>query len=276
MVHIDKVELIDVLERAGTLVRVLRGYTVTGLTRDNWSATDEAVGQVGVPRYGDRLDPTPGSAGYSMICHERQVKLLDKGTAQITITYENAFMVDNMEDSFDSPFMGSMGGSVRCNVNQKTSNLDGSNNQIILYHTYPLSDPNFPGETKAQGGEITYFAPQRSFSIHGIKVTSAPWAIANNITGRVNFRPFSGEYPRRWLCTAVDWKPESTIGGQQRYFMRFEFQYDEDTWDPTAVFIDPVEGIPPADLVFGAGIKVIQKLPAVDFEYIIGTWIQGG
>lgn len=273
---VDKTSVLSASERDGSPVRVVRGYTVTGITSRDWTATDEALSTAGVPQYKDRLDYIPGSAGFSMLCHERDVDMIDEGAAIVRCTYLNAFSVDNMEDSYDTPFLGSIGGEVRCSIQQKQSNLDGYGNQIILSHTYPDDDDNYAGQTREQGGEISFFAAQRSFTTHGIKETNAPWAIANSIIGRVNANWFSGEAPRTWLCVACNWKPESTIYGYERYLMRFEFSFDEDTWDSTVVYIDDTTGKPPADLVLGTGIKTIQKLKAVDFEFVIGTWIYGG
>lgn len=272
----DKMDTLRTVERDGVLYSVVRSALVEVDTGLGAAAMGAALDEVGIPRYGDRLDYTFLSPGFSLIVSERTVDIIDEGMAKVTITYENAYQIDNMLDRYDSPFMGFMQGEVRCNVQQKTSNLDGQGNQVVLAHQYPESDPNFPNQMRFQGGEFTYFAPQRSFALNGIKQTPAPWAIANNITGRVNLFPFSGEAPRTWLCTACNWKPQGVYNGVTRYYMTFEFQFDADTWDPTVVFIDESTGRPPAGLVFGVGIQMIQKLPAVDFEWVIGTWISGG
>ena len=276
-VRVDKVETLETKEVAGSPIRVVRGYVVSGLVSTNWNVADEAQSASGVPAYGDRLSSTPGEAGYSLICNERGFKLMgDRTIGLVTCVFENAFSVDYMEDSYDAPFLGSMGGEVRCSVQQKNTNLDGNGDQIIVAHQYPDDDDNYPGAYREQGGEISFFDTQRSFTLHGIKWTNAPWAIANACIGRVNSVWFSGEAPRMWFCVACNWKPESTINGSERYAMRFEFSFNPDSWDPTVVYTDDTTGKPPKNLVQGVGIKTIEKLPAADFEYIIGTWIYGG
>lgn len=274
--HIHKVEVLKAVERNGTVQRLTTGAVVTGLGGNtDWNSLAEAMDAQNVPRYGDHLGDED-SPVYSLVVHEREVTMNDdKDSASVVITYENSIGIDNLEDRFDAPFMGLMMGEVRCNIQQKTSNLDNDGNQVVLSHEYPMDDPNFGGTTRYQGGEFNYFAAQRSFSIHGIKATNAPWAVANSIVGCVNIFPFSGEAARTWMCVAANWKPESNRDGIARYLMRFEFQFDADTWDPTVVYIDDSTGKPPVGLVPGFGIKTIQKHRAVHFEYIIGTYIHG-
>lgn len=278
MVKLDEINTLEVVERNNTLQRVTRVAIVTGLTANSYEVMLEGLDEVGVPNYGDHLDPIPDRAAFQLIVNERRVNMVDKHTAHVTLTYENAYNIDSVEDSFDNPHMGLVSGEVRCNVQQKSSNLDINGNQVVLSHTYPANDPNFPGQTREQGGEFTYYVAQRSFSVHGIKATNAPWAVANSINGRVNFLPFSGEAARTWLCVGANWRPESNgrhIDGIARYYMRFEFQFDSDTWDATVVYIDDITGRPPANLVPGTGIKTIQKIQAVNFENILGTLIHG-
>lgn len=273
---LDKMDTLRTVERDGVLLSVTRSAMVEVNTGLGAAAMGAALDELGVPTYGDRLDNTFLSPGFSLIVRQREVDVIDEGITRVTINYENAYQIDNMPDRFDSPFMGAMQGEVRCNVQQKTSNLDGYGNQVVLYHLYPEDDPNFPNQLRAQGGEFSYFAAQRSFSITGIKETPAPWAIANSITGRVNLFPFSGEAPRTWLCVGCNWKPQGAYYGATRFYMTFDFQFDPDTWDPTVVFIDEVTGKPPPNLILNEGIKMIRKHQAVDFEWVIGTWISGG
>lgn len=276
-VKLDPKDKLSSSERNGTITEVHRAAIVTGLKdyASDWNVMSIAMTHPDVPQYGNRLSNNPNSQVFTLVVVDRDINMVDEDCAVIDLVYKNAYQIDAMEDRFDSPFLGIIGGEVRCNVQQVYSNLAADGSQVVVEHTYPEDDANFPGETKRQGGEFTYFTAQRSFAVHGIKQTNAPWAIANNINGRVNYYPFSGEAPRTWLCVGASWKPESLHNGLARYYMRFEFQHNLDTWDPTVVFIDPVENKPPPDLVAGVGYKTIQKIPAVDFEYIIGAWIHG-
>lgn len=282
-VKLDYIETLELVEREGTIIRCVRSALVTGVqvaraSANDWQALLAAIDEAGVPKYGDFLAQT--GKGSELVLDERSVVMEDKGTARIALTYLNAFQIDNMTDDFDAPFMGSMGGEVRCTVQQKQSNLDENDMQVTVEHQYPDDDANHPGELVVQGGEFSYYDAQRSFAVHGIKYTAAPWLIANAIVARVNSIRFSGEDERTWMCMACNWKPQGVHpepGGRGfAYYMRMEFQFDKETWDPTVVFIDDVTGKPPKDLVPDTGYKKIQKIEAVNFEDIIGTLISGG
>lgn len=271
---IDSYSGLKAVERNGTVIRVIRDAIVSGIEADDWQALAIAMDAADVPRYGERLSNDRRSGVYNLVVIDRDVEMMDEGHAKVTLTYENAVQSENIEDRFDAPFLGLMTGEVRCSVQQKNSNLDFNGEQVTLSHTYN-NDENWGNQTRVQGGEFTYYAAQRQFAIHGIKATNYPWALANALTGSVNVFPWSGEAARTWMCMAANWKPESNRDGVARYQMRFEFQFDMDTWDPTIVYIDDATGKPPPGLVFGQGIKTIQKHRAVDFEYMLGTWIHG-
>lgn len=282
-VKLDEISALRLKEHNGTLQGVSRKAIVTGLAEyDGWLVMGEALNAVDavdpdiyVPRYGDHLVDNPSALAYPLVVIDREVEMIDKDKAYITLSYENAMDTDNVLDQFDDPFIGIMSGEVRCSIQQKSSNLDNDGNQVVLSHTYPADDKNFPGQTREQGGEFTYFGAERTFAIQGIKAINFPWTLANAIIGRVNYLPFSGEAARTWMCVGCNWKLEGNRGGFARYFMRFEFQFNPDTYDPTIVYIDDVTGKAPPGLVPGVGIKTIQKHQGVLFEGIIGTLIHG-
>jgi hypothetical protein len=230
----------------------------------------------GVPAYKEKLSNL--APAWNLVLTERNPRMIEKDTAVVELVYENGWDTDAVENDIDQPNFGILSGEVRCNVQQKGSNTDLYGNQVVVSHTYPAGDPNYPSETKSQTGEFQYYDAQRSFMVTGIKRTPTPWLIANTIVGRVNSVPFSGEAPRMWLCTACNWKGEGPHGGtnEHRYFMQFEFAFDPDTWDPTVIFIDDVTGKPPLNVVPGTGLIFVEKLPACDFEDVIGAIIQGG
>lgn len=282
-VKLDDITTLRLKEHNGTLQGVSRKAVVTGLADyDGWlvtmaalNAVDSANPDIRVPRYGDRLVEDSTSVAYTLVVIDRDVEMVDKDKAHITLAYENAKDTDNVLDRFDEPFNEIISGEVRCSIQQKSSNLDNDGNQVVLSHTYPANDKNFPGETREQGGEFTYFGAERTFAIQGIKAINFPWTLANAIIGRVNYFPFSGEQARTWMCVGCNWKLQGNRDGIARYFMRFEFQFNPDTYDPTIVYIDDVTGKAPPGLIQGVGIKTIQKHQGVHFEGIIGTIIHG-
>jgi len=272
--YIDHIEVLEASERHGALRRLVRACYVNGIDTTTWELLTQGLDNAEVPQYGSYLTDAAVNASDLMLV-ERNPRIQDKNSVMVELVYEN-FM--DLPENLDNPRGGYIGGEVRCNLQQKTSNLDINGDQITVSHHYPEDDPQYPDETKTQGGEIQYFEPQRAIHIRGIKQTQTPWLLANAIIGRVNNATWSGEAARTWLCTGVRWKlawlgPGAT--GLHRYFLDFEFQYDADTWDPTVVFIDDRTGKPPPDLVEGTGYKTITKMPSCNFDSVIGAQLQG-
>jgi hypothetical protein len=51
-----------------------------------------------------------------------------------------------------------------------------------------------------------------------------------------------------------------------KYRFTFNFEYREDGWDPTVVFIDPETGEPPDGLVDTEGVKTVTWYPTKNFN----------
>jgi len=280
-IKLDKIELLEAQERHGALRRLVRKATVSGaeLTAEtDWQALTVALDASSLPQYNDHLTELATDNAYDLVLVERNITMVARNRAEVTLVYEN--WVD-LEENLDAPRGGYVTGHVRCNLQQKTSNLDINGNLVEVQHTYPSDDSNHAGETLVQGGEFQYYEPERTLTINGIKKTRTPWLIANAIIGRVNSGFFGGESPRKWLCTGCDWRIAwagrmGDNGRENRYFMNFEFQLNPDTWDPTVLFIDDVTNKPPPDLLPDVGYKTVTKMPAVDYNSVIGVILQGG
>lgn len=269
---IDRLSVLEATERHGTLRRLVRVAEVSGIETNNWDVLIDALDDA-IPAYGSKLTTSVGSTGYGLILVERNPTVIDKDRVKVELVYENCV---DLEQDLNSPFTGATLGEVRCNISQKSSNLDINGDQVTVSHTYPEDDPNHPGETLEQGGEFTYYEAQQTVFIRGIKRTRTPWLLSNALVGRVNDQPWAGEAARTWLCVACSWKPAAVSGGTRRYFMDFEFQHNADTWDPDVIFIDDVTGKPPPDLVANVGYKTVTKMPTADFDELLGSPIQGG
>jgi hypothetical protein len=281
-VKLDKIDLLEANERHGALRRLVRKATLSGtdLTSEtDWQALTTALDEdATLPQYNDHLTEDLTSNAYDLVLVERNIKMIDRGYAEVELVYEN--WVD-LPENLDTPRGGYVTGEVRCNIQQKTSNLDLNGNLVEVEHTYPADDPNHASETLVQGVEFQYYEPERTVNITGIKQTRTPWLIANAIIGRVNSGVFSGEAPRKWLCTGCTWKIAwagrmGASARENRYYMTFEFQFNADTWDPTVVFIDDFTNKPPPDLVPNVGYKTVTKMPAVDYNSVLGVILQGG
>jgi hypothetical protein len=269
---VDRLTILEAKERHGTIRKLVRMAEVSGIVSTDWDLLEEGLDSVGFT-YGSKLSTSSSSSAYGLVLTERNPTMIDKDRVRVELVYENT--VDLPQD-LDDPFTGAVLGEVRCNIGQKTSNLDIDGDQVSVSHTYPADDPNHPDETLTQGGEFSYFEPQQTVFIRGTKATRTPWLIANNIVGHVNNQSWAGQAARKWLCTGCTWKTASVSGATRRYFMDFEFQFDRDGWDPTVVFIDDVTGKPPPNLVADVGYKTVEKMPAADFDAVVGSPIQGG
>ncbi len=273
--RIDKVTLLEANERHGALRRLVRLVEVSGIQSTSWALLTEALDDAGVPQYGARLTEDSANNASDLVLVERIPMIVDSDKVKIELVYEN---FADLEQDLTNPHTGIVIGEVKCNISQKTSNLDIDGNPITVTHTYPAEDQNHGGETLTQGGEIQYYEPQRSIIIQGIKVTNTHWLITDRIVGFVNEEAWSGGAARTWMCTACTWKLSwlGASGARHRYSMNFEFQHDLDTWDPTVTFIDDVTNKPPAGLVVDVGYKQVTKVRATDFERVLGVWLQGG
>lgn len=135
--------------------------------------------------------------------------------------------------------------------------------QITLAHQYPSTDPQYPGQTKYQTGEITSMQPNDNFKLHGQIYVRNPRAIKRALVGAINSIPWMDGGAYEWMCMEVTWEPMYV---QWQYAMSFEFQHNPDTWLPTAIFHDQRIGRPPANLVDGIGFKSIHNQAEVNFE----------
>lgn len=263
--HIDHETVLEAAERHGVVTRVVRLVRVVGLTDDDHQTLFSALTAAGVPSSGASLE---GASNLTLV--ERNPKVVNKGTVDVTLVYEHA----RNNQALHTPHFGTLVYEIRASVSQVKSNTDNGGSPISLSHTYPLTDPDYPGETKTQGGEIEFFQPQTLMTVRGILTTNYPWLLERHIIGAVNESDWSGRGPREWLCVGFSWKPLDGVSGKHE--VSIEFQHNPDTWDPTAIFIDDRTGKPPPNLIANVGYRTIEKLRAVNFESVIGSRVQGG
>ena len=265
----DKIEDLQVEEQYGSLVKLVRRFIVVDLTGySDYTVLLDALEEAGIPAADSEL-----TGGTNLIATNRSVRMMDKDKAVVDVTYSH---YHNEGQNFDNPPVGLQTGELRVNIQQVDTNKDENGDMIELSHTYPSDDKDYGGQTKTQVGKISVFSAQRTQSYKGIKQTQTPWLIANQLVGNLNSIAWSGGEVRTWMCTGVTWQIMDATEGANRYFMSFEFQYNPDGWDPTAIFIDDRTNQPPKDLVEGTGYKTIEYQGEVDFENIIGTSLQGG
>ncbi len=96
---------------------------------------------------------------------------------------------------------------------------------------------------------------------------------ARAFVGRANHAVLAGDAIRTWLCSRIG---ASSDDSGLSYNMVYEFMFNQDTWDPLAVYIDPRTGQPgdgvgyqvdAFPLVPGAnGLKMFRVAKMADFE----------
>jgi len=264
---LDRIDLLSCQERHGVVVALERKAYVSGLAGEtDYSILFSALTAAGLPAEGSLL----GKDG--LVLTERNPTVIDKDKCEVILKYENYY---NEGQDFDSPPVGAFVGEARASIQQVTTNKDQNGALIEVSHTYPDDDPNYPGETKTQTGEIQVFVPQRSFSVKGIKLTQSPWLIVDNIIGKLNSAAWSQWPARYWICTYAGYRNMDPSTGVNRYFMSFEFQHNPDGWDPSVAFNDENTNRPPPNLVANVGYKTIEYLGEVNFNSVIGTLLQG-
>lgn len=287
---IDRFDTLEMVERFGNIATVTRKAIVTGLEGVDFSVMYDALEAAGIPEANAKLDNTGSSAGLRV--RERSVKMVDKGTAEVLIRYGllndegQSFSAGGFESAvFNVP---ALSGRMSCSVQQTTTNLyedpdddDGIKRTIILQHTWPLSDPDYPGKTVQQSGEIQVFVPQKTYVVEGYAHYYSPNTIADSVIGCVNDRKWLSGDENTWMCTEVTWKYAGSktgdpVGASDYYHMSFQFQHNPDTWNPTAVFIDERTGRPPENLVAGEGYQYIRYHKAVNFIQKLGFLLIGG
>lgn len=272
--HIDKISDMSLNERFGVVTKVVRKAVVIGIQNE----TDFGILLTALGDDQQPIIPQPGSSlsGTMLVLTERNPTLVDNEKVEVELVYELPFSEGQDLDN-PTPHGGVVFGEMKCNMQQVETNQDGSGELISVSHTYEDDDPDYANQTKVQVGQIQVQASQKTLSFQGIKTTQAPWALAAALVSHVNTVPIWGADARYWLCTAVTWKLCDASNPQaMRYYMTFEFQFNEDSWDPVAVFIDERTGRPPKGLVEGTGYKVIQYQPDVDIEQVLGVPYQGG
>lgn len=279
-VYIDKIETLNMQEKWGVIVGCTRKAFVKGLLGTNFSVMYDVLDDAGLPIKGSYLDSDRCNHLHLI---DRNIVMTDVDSAEVTLVY-GPFNDAGQGLYYDWATITSrnISGKMQATVSQKKTNLyraggAGAEEFIELEHTYPetgdseTDDPDYAGQTKTQRGEVDVYIPQRRFIIEGVKNTSHPWDIAENLVGCVNSKTWLGQPEHTWMCTEVSWEYRD----DGYYFMTFTFEHNEDTWNPTAVFIDDRTGRPPEGLVEDAGYKYIRYHREKNFVSELGFYVIG-
>ena len=269
MVKLDRIDTAELHESKGVITRVRRTAYVSGLSSVGHEKLIEALVEGGVPTSGSTL---AGDGCADLRLTERTVKMVSRDDAEIDLVYE-LYYESNYVNA-NSPPYSVFDGVMKTSVQQVTTNKDADGELLVVSHTYPADDEDYPSKTVEQGGEITIYQPQKTFTLRLLKNTASPWVLTDALLGKVNSAAWAGDVERTWMCSSISWKVHK-IDNQEQYDYEIEFQFNPATWDPVVTFIDDRTGKPPKDLVEGEGYYTVEYLEQVPFESILGYGIIG-
>jgi hypothetical protein len=159
--------------------------------------------------------------------------------------------------------------SGRGSLSAVQSEKDAYGNQIVVAHTWPGTDPDFPGVTQYQGGEISVMLPVTSLNCAGLLQTDSPLMWQNLLLGAVNAFPWASRPAGTWLVTDCSFDPHDLPDRSDfanLYEFRFELTHNFAQWQPYVWFVDERTGKPAPNLVPNVGVRQVPWYPAVDFH----------
>lgn len=271
---IDTIEDLELNEKRGVVMGLRRKALVVDIpAHTDWSVMYAALEDAGIPAANSYLDNVNNP---QLQLTDRDIKMVDKDKAEVVLTY-GKFNDEGQQLYYSGVVTDrAVAGKMTTSVVQKSTNLyrfagTGPQQLITLEHTYPADDEDFGGLTVEQSGTIDVQVPQRTFTIEGIKEVSAPWQMAERLIAAINKGVWLGQPKWTWMCTEVSWLYRTYAN----YYMTFTFQHNEDTWNPTAVFIDDRTKRPPKDLIEDVGYKQIRYFREVEFVNELGFHVIG-
>ena len=270
-VYIDRLTTLALTEKYGVIERVERNAVIKGLSGSDWEVLMSAL--AACPAKNSYLNE---SKYPHLVLTERLPRMIDPTIAEVQLVYERKANpgqnMGSLSYSGEPIMKAPVAGSMACSIQQVTTNKDANGALIVLSHTYPGDDLNFPGETRQQTGEITIYQPNRVISVQGYREIDNPWVLLEKVVGKLNNGTWHGQPSRTWMCSEGRFEQCDL----DTYSMSFQFQHNPDGWDATTIFIDSVSGKPPVGLVDGVGIKTIRYQEMVNFEVQLGFHILGG
>ncbi|MCP4539825.1 MAG: hypothetical protein GY832_22020 [Chloroflexi bacterium] len=261
VLHPDKLETLHVDEERGVVKNLVRRYTVIGLTDTDSEVLESAIGTTGVPAIGDLA---PGTT--NVYCYGHSVRMAPDSPdkAYVDCKYANwqVFAGKWLVSSDGWVFTGD------ASLRQQATSFDWYGVQQTVSHTYPDTDPNFPGQTLTQAGQMNVLLPSSVIRITGELRVDYPDVIERVWLGSVNGLPWKGDAAYTWMCTHITWEEITRTATTMDWKFSFEFTYDPTGHDPQIVFIDPTTHRPPINLVANVGYKTVSYYPLTDFNYL--------
>lgn len=231
--QIDTLKDIGAEEERGVIKKLMRSGLVTGLTDTTapaWVAT--VLSLSAVPEYEDEITVN----GDTLMVTDRSVSLGQvKGTAVVTITYENV-----LEEDTDP--------------NEPTINYSGGASvQQIKVSKLPDDTPvqvTYGSDT--QNGEIDVDETQITLRATLLDNTTTPGAVIKSWANKVNSDTWQGGAAGEWRVTSCSF--ELVSEDEQSWRFEFEFQFKEGGWQPYVTHWDATNNRPTTGVTVGDGI----------------------
>jgi len=278
IVSINHVSTLSMTERNGVITGLTRLAVVTGLVSVDYSVLMGALEQAGIPAAGSGLAGT-GFSDLVLVQRNPRVANDDSGRVDVELVY--GLVIDNQNLSDTSGTGRMIFAKSRASAQQTTTNFyrvngQGDPQQILVQHTFPADDPDYPGQTIQQGGEIKVMLPETNIHFEGYVNTYNPSIIRDALVGTINAVVWSNHAPGEWMCMEVGYERIGVAtNGFPRYHFTFEFQHNYDGWNPTAVFTDQRTGQPPPNLVPDVGFVTIPYHRPANFDLVFGSYFEG-
>ena len=166
--------------------RLIGQFNVSGLTV-NATILQDALDEAAIPQYLEAATTDP-----NMVCVRRNAKMAGKSfQSAVVVTCEFVPAGDVITE-----------GVVRGGTSliQEQTQVDFAGNALAVSHTWPGGDPDFPGETQTQIGEVPVFRPLTTRTIQKVLATNTPEITSASWTNRVNSTDWGVASPGQWLC----------------------------------------------------------------------------
>lgn len=247
--------------------RIVKGY-VRGLVgaddRRMWSATFAT----GIPNLGAPDDVAEGA-----ILGRISIDQRTDSPSQAEAELEYGFFAEDefINDPGTEPELAQI--EVISTVVPVTTDYDVFGRPMILQHEFQSFDdadqPLPPVRAPDQAGEVEYHLPnhvvvfrRREPDSPGATGRDGNFNKSKHYVGSINRDKVFGDQKHMWMCTRLDGRSDD---GGQSYMVTYEFQRNEDSWNPVLVYRDPKTGAPVLDPKVSAKVKgnVVDPLDTV-------------
>jgi hypothetical protein len=250
----------------------VRVFTLSGITGDPPARIARALERPIIPR---RMDPHPTEPG--IICLDLSARALDPTIVEVTATYGVPATQSLLPENEAARGVMEVGATVSAATTQKDVNGDAI--MVTGRRFVHRDDPDGAGALlqslgivsgfrfEDQGGDVEIQIPMPAMRVSRIEPAN-PWRLARTYVGRVNARRWNDGEPRTWLCTAIN---GTTNDFGKTFEVSYEFQFNDETWDATVVYIDPDTGQPTSEAIelLRRGIpaiRTVQVYRTIDFD----------